>query len=171
MAVEGMTVVVGVILGTWRGHVTELLCASSWGDSAERQSVGRGGYVEGLSGRGRVALDFLASGLRPRASVVVVHGAGVVVVLAFLASGLRPCASVVVVHGASVAAALLTETSSLLFGFSRNRLALSKSPTAARVHRVLVGAYVGGAASLVVALRRWRCVSGGGGDGVSALSA
>ena len=170
MAVVGMTVVVGVTLGTWRGHVTELLCTSSWGDSAERHSVGRGGYDEGLRGRGRVALDFLASGLRPRASVVVVHGVGVVVALAVLASGLRPCASVVV-YGASVAAALLTETSSRLVDFSRNRLALSKSPTAARVHGVLVCAYVGGAASLVVALRRWRCVGGGGGDGVSALSA
>jgi hypothetical protein len=111
-------------------------------------------------------LDFLASGLRPCASVVVVHWAGVVVALAFLASGLRPCASVVVVHGASVAAALLTETSSPLVVFSRNRLALSKSPTAARMQGVLVGACVGGAASLVV-------VGGGGGAlvGVSALSA
>ena len=133
-------------------------------------------------------MDFLASGLRPRASVVVVCGVGVVVDAASLASGFRPCASVVVVHGAKVAAALLTRTSSLLLGFSRNRLALSRSPTAARVHRVLgscalypcgsssavsllVGAYVGDAASLLVALRRWRCVGGGGVGGVMALLA
>jgi hypothetical protein len=116
-------------------------------------------------------LDFLASGLRSRASVVVVRGVGVVVDAASLASGCRPCASVVVVHGANVAAALLTRTSSLLLGFSRGRLALSRSPTAARVHRVLVGAYASGAASLLVALRRWRCVGGGGVGGVSALSA
>jgi hypothetical protein len=38
-------------------------------------------------------LDFLASGLRPRASVVVVRSVGVVIVVASLASGFRPCAS------------------------------------------------------------------------------
>ena len=149
-----MTVVVGVEDGTWRGHVTELLCASSWGDSAERRSEGRGGYDEGLEDGVVVAFDILAAGLRPCASA---HGAGVVVTFDFFAAVLRPCASVV--HGAGVAATLLTETSSLLVVFSRNRLALSKSQTAARVQGVLVGACVSDAASLVVV------GGGGGGDG------
>jgi hypothetical protein len=73
--------------------VAGLLCASSWGDSAERQPAGRGGYDEGHCEWGGVTLDFLASGLRPRASVEVVVCSGVVVVTAGLASGFRPCAS------------------------------------------------------------------------------
>ena len=86
-------------------------------------------------------MDFLASGLRPRASVVVVCGVGVVVDAASLASGFRPCASEV------------------LWGFSVGASALYPSSRSS------------GAASLLVTLRRWRCVGGGGVGGVSALSA
>ena len=54
---------------------------------------GQGRVREGHCGWGSVPWDFLASGLRPRASVVVVCGVGVVVDTANLASGFRPCAS------------------------------------------------------------------------------
>jgi hypothetical protein len=53
---------------------------------------GQGRVRRGALRMGRVTLDFLASGLRPRASVVVVCS-GVVVGAAILASGFRPCAS------------------------------------------------------------------------------
>ena len=82
-------------------------------------------------------MDFLASGLRPRASVVVVVCSGVVVVAAGLASGFRPCASEL---GACAC-------------IPRSR---GQGPAAA---------------SLMVALRWWCCVVGGGVGGVSALSA
>ena len=82
-------------------------------------------------------MDFLASGLRPRASVVVVCGGVVVVGAASLASGFRPCAS---------------------------ELGACACIPRSRGHGPV-------AASLMVALRWWCSVGGGGVGGVSALSA
>ena len=76
--------------------------------------MGRGGYDEGHCGWGRVTQDFLASGLGPRATVV-------------------------------------------LWGFS--------VVGACALYPTLPKAGSSGAAVLLVAQRRWRCVGVGGGDG------